>query len=334
MLATLALITLDFDPLLRLGGLTIRWQTIGVTVALLIALSVAALMAPDVRAQRPFFRRGGRGGRGGRARLDLRTLYPEAPRVVPSAAPPDSSTRSLRLDDMLLIICGIVPGAVVGGRIVHGLVYWDAYAATPQRLFDPLTGSLSLLGAVLGGLLTSAYVARLLGAPMRRWADAAAAPLLLALGLGKLAQLLGGSGQGLPFDGSWSVAFGGVGPWVSIGADLPSHPAQVYEGLWLLLGIPVVLLLAGARHKPLRVNPLVGWADRAASNGRLFGLALGWFLLGRVLVGFTWRDERVISLLNTEQLLALAALAFLIALAAADLMLRRIVEANTPRSSR
>jgi prolipoprotein diacylglyceryltransferase len=250
-----------------------------------------------------------------RGQPDLRALYPDAPKVEAAAPSPDSSGRSLRIDDMLLIIAGIVPGAVVGGRIIHGLVYWDAYAATPQRLFDPLVGSLSLLGAVLGGLFSATYVARLLGAEWRRWADAAAVPLLLVLGLGKLAQLLGGSGQGLPFEGPWAVAFGGPGPWVSISADVPSHPAQIYEGLWLLIGIPIMLLLAGARHRPLRVNPLVAWADRAAPDGRLFGLALGWFLLGRVLVGFTWRDDRVISLFNTEQLLALAALAFLIALA-------------------
>jgi prolipoprotein diacylglyceryltransferase len=308
MVALLAAITLEFDPLLRLGGLTIRWQTIGVTVALLIALTVAALMAPDVRAQGPFFRR---------RRADLRTLYPDAPRVERSAIDPaiDPSVRGLRLDDMLLIIAGIVPGAVVGGRFVHAIVYWDAYAATPMKLFDPLVGSLSLLGAVLGGLLSAAYVARLLGAPVWRWASAAAVPMLLAIGLGKLGQILGGSGQGQPFDGPWAVAFGGAGPWVSLSPDLPSHPSQIYEGLWLLLGIPVVLLFAGRRHIPLRVNPAVGWADRAAPDGRLFGLALGWFLLGRVLVGFTWRDEHIISLLNTEQLLALAALAFLIALA-------------------
>jgi len=299
-LGLLAVITLDFDPLLPIAGLTIRWQTIGVTFALLIALAVAALMAPDVRAQRPFFRR---------RRADLRTQYPDAPQVAGS--PVEPSGHSLRLDDMLLIIAGTVPGAVVGGRIVHGLVYWDAYAAAPQKLLDPLVGSLSLLGAVLGGLAGAIYVARLIGAPVGRWASAAAVPLLLALGLGKIAQVLGGSGQGLPFDGPWAVAFAGSGPWVSLAADVPSHPAQVYEGLWLLLGIPIVLLLAGKRHKPLRVNPLVAWADRAAPDGRLFGLAVGWFLLGRVLVGSTWRDEPVISLLNMEQLLALAALAFL-----------------------
>jgi prolipoprotein diacylglyceryltransferase len=287
----LALIELNFDPLLRLAGMTIRWQTIGVTIALLIALAVAALMAPDVRSQRPFFRR---------REPDLRPLFPPAPKVEQARR-----LRTLRLDDMLLVLAGIVPGAVAMGRVFHGLDFWSYYASQPAKLFDPSVGSLSLLGAVMGGLMTGSYVARMIDAPVRRWADAAAVPLLLALGLGKLAQLLGGSGQGLPFDGSWAVAFTGAGPWVSTNPAMPSHPAQVYEGLWMLAGIPIVLLLAGRRYQPLRVHRLVAWADRNAREGALFAGALGWFLLGRLVIGYTWRDEPIVGGLNVEQTLAL-----------------------------
>lgn len=290
----LGAIDLNFDPLLHLAGLTIRWQTIGVTVALLLALAIAALMAPEAPAERPFF---------GRRELDLRPLFPIAPRVE-HARP----VRPLRLDDMLLILAGIVPGAVVVGRVFHGLDYWSFYAGQPDKLLDPSVGSLSLLGAVVGGLMSGSYVARMIDAPVRRWADAAAVPLLVALGLGKLSQLLGGSGQGLPFDGSWAVAFTGAGPWVSTSPQMPSHPAQVYEGLWMLVGIPIVLLIAGRRHRPLRVNRWVAWTDRTAREGALFAGTLAWFLLGRLVVGFTWRDEPVVGGLNVEQALALTTL--------------------------
>jgi prolipoprotein diacylglyceryltransferase len=289
--ALLSVIELNFDPLLRIADMTIRWQTIGVTIGLLVALAVAALMAPDVRGQRPFFQR---------REPDLRPLFPQAPKVEQA-----HRFRPLRLDDMLLIIGGIVPGALLMGRAFHGLDYWLFYASQPGKLFDPSVGSLSLLGAVIGGLATGAYMARVIDAPVRRWADAAAVPLLLALGIGKLAQLLGGSGQGLPFDGGWAVAFAGVGPWVSPSPQVPSHPAQVYEGLWMLAGIPIVLLVAGKRHTPLRVNRLVAWADRTSREGALFGGALGWFLLGRLVVGYTWRDEPIVGGLNVEQTLAL-----------------------------
>lgn len=280
----LAVIEIGFDPILRLGELTMKWQTIGVTLGLLVALAVAALMAPDFASQR------------------------QAAVIESSGARSwVRSFRPLRLDDMVLIIAGIVPGAVIGGRLVHALVFLDAYAAQPYTILDPSVGTLSLTGAVLGGAFSGAYVASLVGAPVRRWADAAAVPLLLAIALGKFAQFLGGGGQGLPFDGSWAVAFVGTGPWVGTIPEMPSHPAQIYEALWVLIGIPLVVRWAGPQRMPARVHRLVAWADRSAEEGRLFVVALSWFLLGRLLIGFTWRDDPV-GPLNSEQAVALVVL--------------------------
>src|SRR6185503_13590278 len=101
----------------------------------------------------------------------------------------------------------------------------------------------------------------------------AAVPLLIALAVGKLAQLLGGAGQGTPFDGAWATAFVGDGPWVSFAPGVPSHPSQVYEGLWLIVGIALALLLGGNRRAPWSV-----------SGTRLFVGAVAWFLGGRLLV--------------------------------------------------
>jgi phosphatidylglycerol:prolipoprotein diacylglycerol transferase len=243
-----AVIELSFDPLLELGALVIRWQTIGITVALLAASAIA-----------------------GRSALRA----------------------GLALDDMLLILVGVVPGAVVGGRLVHVLVYADAYIARPLAAFDPFVGGLSLLGTVIGGTAGGLYVASRIGAPIAAWATVAAVPLLLALGLGKVAQLLGGSGQGLPFDGPWAVAFLPPGPWISAVPAIPSHPSQVYEGLWLLIGAAVLASAAGRRA--------------TESVGGLFVGAVLLFFAGRVLVGFTWRDPAVIGPFNAEQLLAAVA---------------------------
>ena len=205
-----------------------------------------------------------------------------------------AATPPLRVSDMLPILVAIVPGAIVGGRLVHAVAHFDFYLARPAALIDPSVGSLSLLGAVLGGCLSAAYVARWMGDHLVRWADAAALPMLVVLGLGKLAMVLGGSGQGLPFDGPWAVAFTGEGPWVSANPGLPSHPSQVYEGLWLLLGLPL-LAIVGRR--------------RPHGTGRMFVFALCWFLVGRLLVGFTWRDMPVIGPLNPEQAIAALVLA-------------------------
>ncbi len=275
----IAAIELGFDPLLHLGELVVRWQTIGVTVALLAAIGWAAVRVPATDPATDPARR----------RPD--SHFPDAPGFESPRSGP------LRLEDLLLLVLGVVPGAVVGGRLVQAVVYFDAYSANPASIIDPRVGSLSLLGAVLGGLASSLYLAHLLRAPIARWAALAAEPLLLALALGKLAQLLGGSGQGLPFDGPWAVAFIGDGPWVSANAAVASHPSQVYEGIWLLIGIPLVRRLAPR----LAGLPLLA--------------AVAWFFAGRVVVGFTWRDPTPIGPLNVEQVIGLGCLALTLLLA-------------------
>ena len=295
----LSVIEVGFDPLLHLGSLDIRWQTIGVTAALLAALALVARIGSYLppRSIGVF----GAAGDG--------PLYPPAPSLPSAADEAAASAARLRLDDLAYIVLGIVPGAVVGGRLVHAIVYWDAYAGDPARIFDAGVGTLSLLGAVLGGALTGGYVASLLAAPVRRWADAAAVPLLLAIGVGKLAQFLGGSGQGAPFDGAWAVAFVGDGPWHSLNPSTPAHPAQIYEALWALAGIPVLLGLVGPGADLRRALPrLLPGRPVVRSAGLLFAAAVAWFLLGRVLVGFTWRDSPVAGPLNGEQAVALAIL--------------------------
>jgi prolipoprotein diacylglyceryltransferase len=245
----MAVVELGFSPVIELGDLGIRWQSLGVVAALLAGLAVAA-----------------------------REVLRQAP--------------ALRLEHLVYVALGVVPGAVVGGRLAHGLAFAEYYSADPLRLVDPHAGSLSLLGAVIGGTLSAAYVTLLLRASVRRWADLAAVPLLLTLGLGKVAQLLGGSGQGQPFDGPWAVAFTGPGPWASPNPDLPAHPAQLYEAVWLLAGAALLVIRPGALRAVMA--PLV--------------FALGWFLAGRVLTGFTWRDDPLLGPFNSEQVMALGVL--------------------------
>jgi prolipoprotein diacylglyceryltransferase len=199
----------------------------------------------------------------------------------------------LRPDDLLYIVIGVVPGAVIGGRIGYALTHLDGFAPDPLRLLDPAAGGLDLAAAVVGGVLTGAYVASLLGAPIGRWAHLAALTLLVAIGAGKLTMILGGSGQGLPSDAAWATAFLPPGPWSSLAAALPSHPSQAYEGIATLIWATVLALVAG--------TGLIGRRD-----GRLLLAAIaGWAFL-RAAVSVTWRDQVVLGPFSAGGLLAIA----------------------------
>ena len=103
----------------------------------------------------------------------------------------------LRADDVAFIAVGIVPGAVIGGRLGYLIVHSSYYGATPAQLLDPSIGGLELGLAVVGGFVTGA----LRGQPARRRRSVAGCtsprcPLLFALGAGKLTMVLTGHGAG------------------------------------------------------------------------------------------------------------------------------------------
>ncbi|HMJ79797.1 MAG TPA: prolipoprotein diacylglyceryl transferase family protein [Candidatus Dormibacteraeota bacterium] len=286
----LAVIRLDFDPYLHLHGwlvLDIAWATLALAGAILLAILVAARFA----------RRSGR----------------------------LTGLSRLRLDDLLFVVVGAVPGAVVGARLLYALDYWPYYSAHPEAVVDPSQGGLSLLGAVLGGTLTAAIIARVLEDPPRRWLDMASVALLVAIGLGKLSMLLIGAGQGQFWAGSWAVAFDGDWPWLSAAPAIPAHPAQAYEGLWALAGIVAVLVVHAG---PLMRRLPGGWRQEGtwASNRQAMGLevapgrlrfgyayafAVAWWLGGRVAIASLWRDEAVAGPFNAEQAWGLVVLALI-----------------------
>ncbi len=268
-----AAITFRFDPLLHLGDWAVRWETLAIGGAIFVGLIVAGLLA-------------------GRSRL---AAHPDDP---------PSTIGRLRRDDILFIAVGVVPGALIGGRLTYVVLHLDYYSAFPNAIVDPASGGLALSGAVLLGALSGGLVARLFDAPVGRWYRIAAGPMLLVLALGKAAELLGGTGQGLPSDLGWATRYLGPGPWGSLGPDIASIPAQAYEAI----GVTVLLVILAAAR---------GLGLFRGRDGRIFTIALAGWAAVRLEVAATWRDPVVLGPFRAEQVidLGIAALALLAYLA-------------------
>ena len=54
----------------------------------------------------------------------------------------------LRPDDLIFIVIGAVPGAIIGGRLGYVLAHLDYYSANPNATIDMAQGGLSLTSAV------------------------------------------------------------------------------------------------------------------------------------------------------------------------------------------
>lgn len=250
----LGVLTLNFDPVLRLSDTaSVRWETIGLAIVLLLGLLLAAWIGS------------------------------RTPAVASDLPAP-----GLRLDDLAFMVVGAVPGAIFGGRLGYVLDHLAYYTANAASIVDPAQGGLTLTLAVPFGILTGAAIGRLLGAHVARWMHALALPLLFGLAAGKLVGVLGATGQGSPSDLSWATAYGGPGPWGSLGADLPSHPSQVYEAILVALAV-IGLWLAS-------------WVKVVARrDGAALYVALGLWAVARFVVAFTWRDPLAVGPLRMEQ---------------------------------
>jgi phosphatidylglycerol:prolipoprotein diacylglycerol transferase len=262
-----AVITFTFDPVLAIGDVNVRLETIGVALAVFVALVVAALVARATP-------------------IDL-----TRPADAPGAEPGDRN--HLRPDDLLYIMVATLPGAVIGGRIGYVLVHWDFYQSNPGLVASVGQGGMQLSLAIVGGFLTGGIVAALLGVPVGRWLHALVLPVLLAIVGGKAAMMLGGTGQGLPSDLSWATAYLGPGPWGSLAPALPSHPSQAYEAIATAV---VILVVMG----------MVELGFFAARNGGAFLVGIALWCLARSAVALTWRDPAVLGPLSMDQAISLS----------------------------
>jgi phosphatidylglycerol:prolipoprotein diacylglycerol transferase len=253
-----AVITFAFDPVLRFGdSASVRIETLALAGVLFAGLVFAARIGHLTPAVGPY---------------------------VPAPG--------LRPDDLIFIVVGSVPGAIVGGRLGYVLAHASFYAANPEAIIDPGKGSLELTLAVPFAILTGALIARLVGAPVVRWLHAMAFPLLFVLAAGKVAGVLGANGQGSLSSLPWATAYAGSGPWDSLAPELPSHPAQLYEAVLVLLAILGLVVVS-------RFDVI------ARRDGGAMFAALGLWAVARFLVAFTWRDSTVLGPLRAEQLLAI-----------------------------
>ena len=201
-----------------------------------------------------------------------------------------------------------VPFGIVGGRLFHVATHIGDYFG-PGRdwtsMFRLWEGGLAIYGAIIFGSI-GAYIAcqvdikplRIESAGIRflSFADALVPGLLAAQALGRWGNYFNNELFGSPTDLPWGLEIPKYNPSYPLGLPegITFHPTFLYESLWSLLGIAVLLLLEQ------RFN--LRW-------GRMFAAYLMWYSFGRFFIeGIRLDPSDVILGLRTNQLSALIGL--------------------------
>nr|WP_235436592.1 prolipoprotein diacylglyceryl transferase [Arthrobacter sp. RIT-PI-e] len=165
-----------------------------------------------------------------------------------------------------------VPFGIIGGRLYHVVSSPEAYFG-PQgdlsRIPMIWLGGLGIWGAIALGAVGAWIGARRAGVRLSAFADAAAPGILLAQAIGRLGNWFNQELFGAPTDLPWGLEIDASSPNFPRTQEPGTlfHPTFLYELLWNLAGVALLLLLA--RRFRLR-------------GGRMFWLYAAYYTLGRV----------------------------------------------------
>jgi phosphatidylglycerol:prolipoprotein diacylglycerol transferase len=198
-----------------------------------------------------------------------------------------------------------IPSAIVGARLFHVLDNLGFYSHHPLDIVKPPYVGLAIYGVMLGGLGAVSVYCLIKRLPVLKVLDAAALGLPVAQIIGRFANIINGDTWGSPTSMPWGFVY--RNPHALLPANLlgvPTHPTPVYEQLWLLVMIAILL-----------------WAlPRLTTDGMAILLYLGLYSFGRFFISF-YRVNNILFLgLREAQITALIVFVAVFPLA---LLLRR-----------
>lgn len=217
--------------------------------------------------------------------------------------------KGFKKEDIYDAAIWVILGGMIGARLFHVLDHWpDEYAANPVRALYIWEGGLAIWGAVVGGLIVLAILARLRVWRLPKLLDAVAPGLVLAQAIGRVACMITGDAMGKPTTGPFGFAYTNPNAMVpQLGVYYT--PMPVYE---IIANLGIFALLWQLRKR--------NWLD-----GLLFLIYLSLYSVERFLLGFTSSYQIIAFGLTQSQIVALISLAVAAPLIVRTRMRRRTV---------
>ena len=197
--------------------------------------------------------------------------------------------------DMLpwLLIAGIIGARLwhiftpPASMLINGR---NPYLIHPLDALKIWNGGLGIPGAVMGGALALYIYCRVKKTSFLTWLDIIAPGLALAQGIGRWGNFVNQEVYGLPSNLPWAI-------YIDPAHRLPGyenvayyHPTFLYESLWNLLNMTLLLVLGRKFAEKLR-------------DGDLFLIYLLFYSFGRFLLEFIRVDYSPVAGLNINQTL-------------------------------
>ena len=163
--------------------------------------------------------------------------------------------RGLDPDGAVTMAWAVVPAGLVGARLYHVVTDWKLYQDNWLEAFEIWQGGLGIPGGIAGGVLAAIFVCRKMGWSLRQQMDIGAPLLPLGQAIGRLGNWFNQELFGRPTDLPWGLEIDLEHVPAQYQAEaavseLTFHPTFLYEGLWNLGLMGVLLWLDSKRKLP------------------------------------------------------------------------------------
>ena len=217
-----------------------------------------------------------------------------------------ATRRGFTSDDVPSLVLWAVLGGVIGSRLFHIVDRLDFYLSHPEAMISLQQGGLAIWGGVAGGALAVILYGWRRRFSLSLIADMVAPAVLVGQIIGRLGCIINGDAFGGPTSLPWGFIYTHANALLPDSLrGVPTHPYPVYEMIWNL-GVLGILLLV---------------RNRLPAQGLVFATYVGLYSVGRFLLTYVRQEELVLWGLQQAQLVALMGL--IIAALYAAYLLRR-----------
>lgn len=217
--------------------------------------------------------------------------------------------RGMHPDFLTDLLIWAVPLAIVGARIYYVIFEWDKYKDNPGEIIAVWNGGLAIHGALIMSIIVAYIFTSKRNTPFLKVADILAPSILIGQAVGRWGNFMNQEAHGGEVSRSFLESLF-IPDWIINHMYIDGayyHPTFLYESLWSLAGIIILLWLR-------RVNLV---------RGEMFFFYMIWYSVGRYFIEGMRTDSLYvfgIEGLRTAQLVSILA----IIIAAVLIVYRRI----------
>lgn len=202
--------------------------------------------------------------------------------------------RGMHPDFLTDLLIWAVPLSILSARLYYVLFSWEYYVQYPEKIIRIWEGGIAIHGALIGAFLTTYVYTKIRGVSFWKVADIAVPGILLGQIIGRWGNFINQEAHGVAVSEQF-LQNTIIPDWIMNQMTIDGvtyHPTFLYESLWNVVGLIIVLVIRRF----------------ALKRGEVFLFYLTWYSIGRYFIEGMRTDSLYGGALRAAQVVSIVAI--------------------------